>query len=463
MSQPKNETVVLVLAIVITLGLGSVGIWVFNYFYRDRKIVTPTPALTNQSTSNRISLGERSLLPETSPAKEEGIEAISQGDYSKAIVSLQTSLQNQKNDPEALIYLNNARIGAATSYTIAASVLIGSDPDGALEMLRGIAQAQEQVNSAGGIKGVKLTIAIANDDNNPQVAQQVAAELVKNPKVLGVVGPYSSDVTLAAGSVYNLGQLVAISPISTSVKISGFSRYVFRTVPSDYVAARALANYMTTKLQKTKAAVFFTSQSGYSQSLKSEFVTAVSLSGGQIEGEFNFSDQGFSAARSVKEATEGGAEVLMLAPNIGELDKALQVVQVNNKRLKLLGGDDVYALKTLEVGGQAASGMVVAVPWHIGANSSSPFVRQSRQLWVGDVSWRTALAYDATVALIAAIERAPTRAGVQQALLSPKFSPPGAAGNVRFLPSGDRNAPVQLVQIFPGKRSGAGYDFVPLP
>lgn len=413
MSQPKNETVVLVLALLITLGLGSVGIWVFNYFSGERKIVTPTPALTNQSTSNRISLGDRSLLPETSPAKEEGIEAISQGDYSKAIVSLQTSLQNQKNDPEALIYLNNARIGAATSYTIAASVPIGSDPDGALEMLRGIAQAQEQVNSAGGIKGVKLTIAIANDDNNPQVAQQVAAELVKNPKVLGVIGPYSSDVTLAAGSVYNLGQLVAISPISTSVKLSGFSRYVFRTVPSDYVAARALANYMTTKLQKTKAAVFFTSQSGYSQSLKSEFVTAVSLSGGQIEGEFDLSDQGFSAARSVKEATERGAQVLMLATNTGELDQALQVVQVNNKRLKILAGDDVYALKTLEVGGQAASGMVVAVPWHIGANSSSQFVRQSRHLWVGDVSWRTALAYDATVALIAAIERAPTRPGVQ--------------------------------------------------
>ncbi len=68
------------------------------------------------------------MLPEISPAKEEGIEAISQGDYSKAIV-MQTSLQNQKNDPEALIYLNNARIGAATSYTIAASVPIGSDPD----------------------------------------------------------------------------------------------------------------------------------------------------------------------------------------------------------------------------------------------------------------------------------------------------------------------------------------------
>ena len=466
MSQPKNETAVLVLALFLTLGLVGAGIWWFSQLSGSKNTTqnqNGVTGLTNQSIPDRISLGERSLFPGASLAKQQSIEAISQGDYGKASLNLQTSLQSQKNDPEALIYLNNARIGTNKSYTIAASVPISSDPNGALEMLRGIAQAQEQINSGSGINGVNLKVAIASDDNNPQVAGQVASALVIGPSILGVVGPYASDVTLAAGSVYNSGQLVAISPISTSVKLSGFSRYVLRTVPSDYVAARALANYMTTKLQKTNAAVFFNSQSGYSQSLKSEFVTAVSLSGGQVEGEYDLSDPGFSAARSVKEASDRGVQVLMLATNTGELDQALQVVQVNNKRLKILAGDDVYTPKTLEVGGQAASGMVVAVPWHIGANSSSQFVRQSRQLWVGDVSWRTALAYDATVALIAAISQNPTRVGVQQALLSPKFSPPGAAGNVRFLPSGDRNAPVQLVQIFPGKRSGAGYDFVPLP
>jgi branched-chain amino acid transport system substrate-binding protein len=34
---------------------------------------------------------------------------------------------------------------------------------------------------------------------------------------------------------------------------------------------------------------------------------------------------------------------------------------------------------------------------------------------------------------------------------------------VRFLPSGDRNAPHVLVRVEPGNRSGTGYDFVPLP
>jgi len=173
MSQSKNETVVLVLALLLTLGVVGAGVWWFRQLSQGNNTVSQnqdgaTP--TNQSLSDRISLGERSLFPGASSAKQQGIEASSQGNYAQAISNLQASLQSQKNDPEALIYLNNARIGTNKSYTIAASVPISSDPNGALEMLRGIAQAQDRIDNAGGINGVKLKVAIANDDNNPQVA-----------------------------------------------------------------------------------------------------------------------------------------------------------------------------------------------------------------------------------------------------------------------------------------------------
>jgi branched-chain amino acid transport system substrate-binding protein len=73
---------------------------------------------------------------------------------------------------------------------------------------------------------------------------------------LGVVGNFGSDVTLAAGKVYQEGQLVQISPTSTSVKLSGFGNYVFRTVPSDRFAANALTRYMLTKLKKKRLLSF---------------------------------------------------------------------------------------------------------------------------------------------------------------------------------------------------------------
>ncbi|MDZ8028936.1 MAG: ABC transporter substrate-binding protein [Nostoc sp. DedQUE11] len=465
MSQ-KNETAVLVLALLLTVGIVAAGVW---WFTRNAVNISntitqkPSEPGKNLPLEDRISFGEKTLTPgEISPAKKEGVQAIATKSYDKAIASFSASLKVRPNDPEALIYLNNARIGTSQSYTIVASVPMGADPNTSLEILRGIAQAQNAINTSGGIKNVPLKVGIANDDNNPETSQKIAANLVNNPQVLGVVGPNASDTTLAAGTVYNSGQLVAISPTSTSVKISNFSRYVFRTVPSDFMAARTLANYMVKTLQKKNAAVFFNSQSNYSQSLKSEFVSSVSLEGGQISNEFDLSQADFSAARSVEQAIKQGAEVLMLVPNTNTQDKALQVVQVNQKRLTLLGGDNIYTVKTLEIGTEQAVGMIVAVPWHIAGNLMSDFPQKSRQLWGGDVSWRTALSYDATVALIAALERNPTRSGVQQALLSSDFSATGASGTIRFLASGDRTAQVQLVKIVPGSRSRTGYDFEPV-
>ncbi|WP_342746001.1 ABC transporter substrate-binding protein [Brunnivagina elsteri] len=208
-------------------------------------------------------------------------------------------------------------------------------------------------------------------------------------------------------------------------------------------------------------AVFFNSQSNYSQSLKSEFVTAVSLGGGQITNEFDLSKSDFSAVKSYEQLTKQNTQVIMLAGDTSTLDKALQVVQINQKRLPLLAGDDIYTLKTLEIGREQAVGMIITIPWHISGDYKSDFPQKSRQLWGADVNWRSAMSYDATLALTAAIARNPTRENIQQTLSSPDFSTQGASGTIRFLPSGDRNTSVQIVKIVPSKRLNVGYEFVP--
>ncbi len=475
MSQ-KNETAVLVLSLLITIGLAGTGIW----WLTSRGGITPEASSpqnqtfsksptgnspqSEQAIQQRLSAGKKLLIPDgATTTKQAAIQAYASGNYNAAISELQASLKTNRNDPEALIYLNNARIGDQKSYTIAAAVPIGADINGAQEILRGVAQAQNEINQSGGISGTPLKVLIANDDDNPEIASQIASALANNSEILGVIGHFSSDATLAASKIYQQNQLVAISPISTSVQLSGIGSNIFRTVPSDRFAANALSRYMLTKLQKKKAAVFFNSASNYSKSLKSEFTTALYGDGGQVVSEFDFAKGNFNATESFKSAIAQGAEVMMLAANTATLDQALQVVQVNAKRLPLLAGDDVYTAKTLQIGGAGAADMVLAVPWHILADPQSNFPQTSKQLWNAEVSWRTALAYDAAIALIVGLGRNPTRTGIQQALSASDFSATGASGQIRFLPSGDRNRAVQLVIVKPGNRTSYGYEFVPLP
>ena len=481
MSQ-KNETVALVLSFLVTGGILGGGAWLlFNGGFNsagnnsgNTNNSSPTSNSGNNNSSNNsqpqssaeflISEGDVVFVrSSTASEKLAAASAFAKKDYSKAVNGFSAALAKNKNDPESLIYFNNAKIGKNKSFTIALSVPMTSDVDVAQEILRGVAQAQNQVNQSGGINGTPLKVLIADDRNKADAAQAVAQKLISNSEVLGVIGNFSSGVTLAAGKVYGDGKLVLISPTSTAVQISGLSKYVFRTVPSDRFAGDALARYMLTNLKKQKVAVFFNSQSEYSKSIKDVFTTAIFGGGGQVVKEFDLTSAGFNASQAVKEARDQGAEVLMLASNTSSLDQALQVAQTNtNPVLPMLGGDDMYDSKTLKVGQQSVEGLVVAVAWHILGNPEASFPKEATQLWGGEVNWRSAMAFDATTSLIVALGKSPTREGVQAALSSSDFKATGAANEIKFLPSGDRNQAIQLVKVQKGTRTSFGYEFIPV-
>jgi branched-chain amino acid transport system substrate-binding protein len=473
MSQ-KNDTPALILSLLVTLALLGGGLWwVANRFgFGQSAANNPTQTIPSAnsdpnnpvSLQDRLSFGEKLLVTAgASSEKQSGVAAIAAQDYPKAIASFQAALQSNRNDPESLIYLNNAKIGAQPALTIAVAVPATTSSNPALEILRGVAQAQTQVNQAGGINGTPLKVLIVNDDNDPNLCKEVATALVQDPAVLGVIGHYGSDATLAAGAIYQAARVAMVSPTSTSVQISNLGNAVYRTVPSDRFTASALSRYMLNTQQKQNAALYYSSQSSYSKSLKEEFSTALTSDGGSVVAEYDLSSPAFRAAETVDQATKQGAQVLVLAANTATIDPALQVIAANQRRLQILGGDSLYTPKVLQSGGEAAAGMVVAVPWVLLSNPDSQFAQESRQLWGGDVNWRTAMAYDAALTLVEGLKRGTDRQAVLQAIAQPGFTFQGATGAVKFLPSGDRNQPMQLVIIEAGARSGYGYDFVPAP
>jgi ABC-type branched-subunit amino acid transport system substrate-binding protein/predicted Ser/Thr protein kinase len=415
---------------------------------------------TQPDVSHRISAGEKLLDRwQINPNKQEGIERIASGEYVRAVSALEIARQRDRSDPEILIYLNNARIGTGQSYKIATIVPLGDTFGSAMEILRGVAQAQDEVNQAGGINHVPLRVAIANDDNQPTVARQLATTLASDPEILGVVGHGISDTALAAAEIYQKQGLVMVAPLSSAVQLSNAGSYIFRTMPSDRLTAKALVGYMLTRLKKRKAVVFFNSASTYSTSLKNEFRDALFYNDVDLLDEYDFSRPDFDPYESVEQAVSKRAEVIMLAADSNVSDRALLVVKLNRRRLQLLGGDSISTSKILRVSGKEAVGMVLAVPTNL---SGSPFQHQSLQIWgkTASVSWRTALAYDATKAIIAGLRKDPTRSGTQRVLSQPDFSTDGSIDKIRFLPSGDRQGSIHLMTVAPiAVGQPRGYDF----
>ena len=330
----KKDTLALLLALGITAGIVGIGVRLFFP-------ILPSPIdATNGDLTKRLSYGEKSLVPTVmNPEKKRGISAFATGNYVKAIQHFQKSLEIYANDPEALIYLNNAKIGQK-AVNLAVSFPIGTDVNASQELLRGVAQAQTEVNAQGGINGASLKILIANDDEDKTIAKKLGEEFVKNPEILGVIGHSASDTTLnVAKNVYQPQGLPMISPISTSVELSELGNYIFRTVPSDSFAGTALANYALKSLKKQKIAIFYDSQSNYSKSLKTVFSTALLGNGGEVVTEIDFAVPNFNAVDAIKQSKSLGAEVLMLAMNTDKSNEALLVIKANQRIMALLAGD----------------------------------------------------------------------------------------------------------------------------
>ncbi|MCY7321502.1 MAG: ABC transporter substrate-binding protein, partial [Phormidesmis sp. CAN_BIN36] len=165
----------------------------------------------------------------------------------------------------------------------------------------------------------------------------------------------------------------------------------------------------------------------------------------------------FNPVESVDQAIRKGAQVIMLAPNNEFFDRALLIINANQNRLPLLAGDALYSPKTLQIGGKSAAGMVLAVPSYQVEISKSAFQKQAKTLWGNPVRWRTVLAYDATSALIGALQRSPTRNGIRRSLASPDFVVMGAIHPVKFS-DGDRPIDLELVKVMAG-RSSKQYEF----
>lgn len=423
---------------------------------------------------NHLSEGKKILIRGSILSeKQKGVEAFADRKYSEAISLFEQARKKEPRDPETLIYLNNARIAAQNlpAYTIAVAAPLDSGKDdvnqSGQELLRGVAQAQDEVARGQKINGKSLKVAIADDADREDQGTEIANVLTGTDKsdILAVVGHFSSSVTLKTAPVYEQEKLVLVSPTSTSEDISKSGDFIFRTVSSDRVTAQSLSSYWLNRVRQKTVAVFYNPGNPYSQSLRDQFQTNFISGDGKIVEDFDLSTILFNPDIDVDQAKKLGSKGLILFPNISTRDQAIKAIKANRDGYCMVGGDTLYNFQTLKDAGKASVyRLVIATFWHRLNSPNQQFPKDSQILWRAPVSPNTASAYDATRAVIEALKNQspPTRINVQEALATPSFNAIGATGKISFDKNGDRKEPIiQLVAVVPSSNNSA-YEFVPI-
>ncbi|MBD2212024.1 amino acid ABC transporter substrate-binding protein [Nostoc linckia FACHB-104] len=486
----KQENIRLLLSlgiagVLVAIILGLVSKFSPEIQSTPNSVVTPI-GTSKPPTPEWMSLGEKLLVPaDKTDDKEAGINAVKSGDFGTAVIKFQASLQTMRNDPETLIYLNNAKIGNSKALKVAVIAPIGNSLNEAKETLRGVAQAQDEINSSGGINGVPLQLQISRLNSFDEL-DKIDAELVKDSNLVAVVGFGRNE------DLYKKNGLVRVSPGSSRNQMGQNqaqayedTRYVFNISPNREIFNQALAEYIVKKENRTNIAIcrdtsFRTSQDTsnqertnqerLNQDIVKEYTSFINKAGGKVTAtDCDLGAANFRASDLIPKAISDGAEALLLIPRTSSLNSAVDVAKANRGRLTLFGSQQLYSERILKFGQGDIKGMVVPIPWHRDANRNmgqgNSFADKALKLWGGDVSPRTATAYDALQVIIAGLKENSTRQGLQKVLSNPNFSAMGATGKIQFSALGQRQGGVFLAKIEPcepGKpcASSTGYNFV---
>lgn len=412
------------------------------------------PPICDFQNQNGFSCGEAILIPKNPMIsdtifadKERGSTAFGQKDFNQAILYLQKYLGSNQNDPEARIYLNNAKAALTNNpLKIAVTVPIIDDQlngsnDIAEQMLRGFAHVQDNFNQNKGINGRLLFLEIVSTGWQKNKIRQIADAIATQENILGVIGYYTSDSIQEAAPSYD-SKMVVISPTSTAVRDSTFklNDYIFRVSPDNSAAADKLIKYIVYH-NLNKIAIFYEPNESFAASLNKEFKSVIFKNKRQLVDECPVIQSTTEVLNCLRQAKESNAEAIMLAFSDKVARIAATLIINQSEDITILGADTPY-LETVSQTNIPPDKLRIAVRWHRSNSANSKFEQESVKLWgTGDVNWRTAMSYDATMAMVEALKRTQgnyTRQRLYEALKNHAFSAEGVAAKVEFDKKGDR-------------------------
>jgi branched-chain amino acid transport system substrate-binding protein len=337
--------------------------------------------------------------------------------YREAIKLFKKAIDGDCADPIAQICLNNAEARQKSNpFKIAVVVAYFRNDfhiNAADNVLRGIADAQTKFNQNNGKDGRLLEIVIANDDNQPLVAMEVAKYLALDRNIVAVIGHHSSESTKAVLDIYKKASIPIVSPTSTSSTIR--SDNFFRTIGSTNAIANKYVGYVKDYLNLDEIAIFYHKNNEYSQTLKENFTTAFQHRGGRfIELIFDLSDSSLDIEKSLQEIkTDAKVKAALVISSIETNCVAIAIARKNAEltNIELLFVTSLPESSILKKGGSAIEGVAFISP---NLATKSAYIKDAKDRWQQDINWRIATAHDAVQVLIQAIlsSKDPTRASV---------------------------------------------------
>ena len=341
------------------------------------------------------------------------------------------------------------------------AVLSGHEEIHGRAIVQSVSLAVDQANMKGVIKG-GLELVVGDDRDERRAATDVARRFISDKKILGVVGPMNSNAVFGAAPLYQMADMVHISPAASNPELTrmGYSTF-FRVVGHDEFQGTRAAAFTVSYLKKNRIGIIHDG-SPFGKPLSEIFMRRVEDLGAKIvalqkiqRGQRDFSRVANKMLACQPDLIFFGVieeEGLLLAPQL----RSAGVSSV------FLGTDGLKTSRYLETPLSAVKG-----PYFSNAStdldvktSAHAFKNAFVDRYGPTYSVYSAEAYDAANVMIHAMagtEQLTRQTVLARVAKTDKFQ--GITGQITFDPYGDRMSPeIGFYELIPGKTIFLGFD-----
>ncbi|MCW5613145.1 MAG: branched-chain amino acid ABC transporter substrate-binding protein [Rubrivivax sp.] len=324
----------------------------------------------------------------------------------------------------------------------------------------GARMAIDELNAKGvmiGNRKARFELLAEDDAADPKQGTAAAQKLVDS-RVNGVIGHLNSGTTIPASKIYSDAGIPQISPSATNPRYTrqGY-KTAFRVVADDVHLGGTLGRYAVEQLKGQRIAVI-DDRTAYGQGVADEFEKGAKGKGGNVVGREFTNDKATDFTAILTSLKAKNPDVVFF----GGMDAVAGPMMRQMKQLginaKFMGGDGICTgeLPKLAAGTMADGQVVCAEAGGVegeAKKSMDDFKVKFKAKFNTDVQLYAPYVYDATMAMVAAMQKAGSADPAKYLPELQKISHKGVTGTIAFDNKGDiRNGALTLYTYKGGAR-----------
>ena len=296
--------------------------------------------------------------------------------------------------------------------------------------------AVNEINQQKAIPGKTLRLVIEDTQSDPKQSATIAKKFADDPKIVAVIGDFSSSASLAAAPILLSAKKVQLSPTASDPKFAASGDYMFSIVGSQQGEAPFLANMALKDMGGKNIGVMYINND-WGSVTKDIFVDSVKKAGGQVAEEIAYlpTDKDFRASLTRLQAKQ--PDVLFVAGFYDQVSLMQKQRADLGWNVPVLCPSSCYSPLMIEQGGQAAEGQKLAAVFF--PTDPSPkvqaFVKSYKDVAGQEPNQFAALAYDSVWLLASTIAKTGTDSTkIRDGLMNFVSGYTGVTGEMKFSP-----------------------------